>query len=101
MRPASDISFDGASANGATFRSTPTKAINVTNGESVETAPFQTGYYGTDGGGEVYAFHNAGANVAFGDGSVKLISSDISIRLFASLITRAGSEVITGDKGKY
>jgi prepilin-type N-terminal cleavage/methylation domain-containing protein len=101
VRPASDLSIDGSSANGATFRSSPTKVINATNGESVETAPFQSGYYGTDGGGEVYAFHPAGANIAFGDASVKLLTSDISIRLFASLVTRAGGEVITGDKGKY
>jgi prepilin-type processing-associated H-X9-DG protein len=52
-------------------------------------------------GGEVYAFHPAGANIAFGDTSVKLLTSDISIRVFASLVTRAGGEVITGDKGKY
>jgi prepilin-type N-terminal cleavage/methylation domain-containing protein/prepilin-type processing-associated H-X9-DG protein len=101
VRPASDLSIDGSSANGAAFRSSPTKVINATNGESIETAPFQTGYYGTDGGGEVYAFHPAGANVAFGDASVKLLTSDISIRLFASLVTRAGGEVIAGDKGKY
>ncbi len=101
VRPASDLSIDGSSANGAAFRSSPTKVINATNGESIETAPFQSGYYGTDGGGEVYAFHPAGANVAFGDASVKLLTSDISIRLFASLVTRAGGEVITGDKGKY
>ncbi|MEX0669280.1 MAG: DUF1559 domain-containing protein [Pirellulales bacterium] len=101
VRPASDLSIDGSSANGTTFRSSPTKVINATNGESVETAPFPTGYYGTDGGGEVYAFHPAGANVAFGDASVKLLTSDISIRLFSSLVTRAGAEVIAGDKGRY
>lgn len=101
VRPASDLSIDGSSANGTAFRSSPTKVVNATNGESIETAPFQSGYYGTDGGGEVYAFHPAGANVAFGDASVKLLTSDISIRLFSSLVTRAGGEVITGDKGKY
>ncbi|NBX29312.1 DUF1559 domain-containing protein [bacterium] len=101
VRPASDLSIDGSSANGATFRSSPTKVINATNGESVETAAFQTGYYGTDGGGEVYGFHPGGANIAFGDASVKMLGSDISIRLFSSLVTRAGGEVITGDKGKF
>jgi len=101
VRPASDISIDGSTANGATFRASPTKVINVTNGESIETAPFSSGYYGTDGSSEVYAFHPAGANVAFGDGSVKLINSNVTIRLFASLVTRAGGETITGDKGRY
>jgi prepilin-type N-terminal cleavage/methylation domain-containing protein len=93
-RPASDISFDGASANGATFRSLPAQAINVTNGESVETAPFQTGYYGTDGTSEVYAFHTAGATVALGDCSVRLIDTGISVRVFAALVTRAGGESV-------
>jgi prepilin-type N-terminal cleavage/methylation domain-containing protein len=101
VRPASDLSIDGSTANGSTFRSSPTKVVNATNGESVETAPFQSGYYGTDGGGEVYAFHPAGANVVFGDLSTRLITSDISIRLFSSLVTRNGGEVIAGDKGKY
>lgn len=101
VRPASDLSIDGSSANGATFRSSPTKVINATNGESIETAAFQSGYYGTDGGGEVYAFHPGGSNVAFGDASVKMLGPDISIRLFSSLVTRAGGEVITGDKGKF
>ena len=101
VRPASDVSIDGSSANGATFRSSPTKVINATNGESIETAAFPSGYYGTDGGGEVYAFHPGGANMAFGDASVKMLGSDISIRLFSSLVTRAGGEVITGDKGKF
>jgi prepilin-type N-terminal cleavage/methylation domain-containing protein/prepilin-type processing-associated H-X9-DG protein len=101
VRPASDVSIDGSTATGATFRSSPTKVVNATNGESIESAPFPSGYYGTDGGGEVYAFHPAGANVAFGDGSVKLINSNITIRLFSSLVTRAGGETITGDKGRY
>jgi prepilin-type N-terminal cleavage/methylation domain-containing protein/prepilin-type processing-associated H-X9-DG protein len=101
VRPASDLSIDGSSANGATFRSSPTKVVNATNGESIETAAFGTGYYGTDGAGEVYAFHPGGANVAFGDASVKLINSNITIRLFSSLVTRAGGESIVGDKGRY
>jgi hypothetical protein len=39
--------------------------------------------------------------MAFGDASVKMLGPDISIRLFSSLVTRAGGEVITGDKGKF
>ena len=91
-RPASDISLDGTSGGGATFRSAPTEAINATNGESVETAPFETGYYGIDGGSEIYAFHSAGANVAFGDASVRLVGEDVSLRVLAALVTRAGAE---------
>lgn len=94
-RPASDISLDGTSGGGATFRSVPTEALNATNGESVETAPFETGYYGVDGGSEIYAFHPGVANVAFGDASVRAIGEDISLRTLAALVTRAGSENVT------
>jgi len=100
VRPASDISIDGANATGTAFRSSPTKVVNVTNGESILTAAFSSGYYGTDGGSEVYAFHPGGANVVFGDGSTKLITSDVSIRVFSALVTRAGNEHL-GDKAKY
>ena len=100
VRPASDISIDGCNATGTTFRSSPTKVVNVTNGESILTAAFSSGYYGTDGGSEVYAFHPGGANVVFGDGSTKLITSDVTIRVFSALVTRAGNEHL-GDKAKY
>ena len=100
VRPASDISIDGCNAIGTTFRSSPTKVVNVTNGESILTAAFSSGYYGTDGGSEVYAFHPGGANVVFGDGSTKLITSDVTIRVFSALVTRAGNEHL-GDKAKY
>lgn len=94
-RPASDISLDGTSGGGATFRSAPNESFNATNGESVETAPFETGYYGVDGGSEIYAFHPGVANVAFGDASVRAIGEDISLRTLAALVTRAGSENVT------
>ena len=99
-RPATDISIDGSTASGATFRSSPTKVVNATNGDSMVDQPFGSGYYGSDGGSEVYAFHPAGAHVVFGDGSVKIISSDVTIRTFAALVTRAGNEHL-GDKNKY
>ena len=100
VRPASDISIDGSNVNGNAFRSSPTKVVNATNGEGMLTAVFSSGYYGTDGGSEVFAFHPAGANVVFGDGSTKLISSDVTIRVFSALVTRAGNEHL-GDKSKY
>jgi prepilin-type processing-associated H-X9-DG protein len=58
---------------------------------------FPDPYYGTEGPAEVYAFHPTGANVAFGDGSVRLIDQDIDIRTFATLVTRAGGEQVTLD----
>jgi prepilin-type N-terminal cleavage/methylation domain-containing protein/prepilin-type processing-associated H-X9-DG protein len=100
VRPASDISIDGSNAGGTAFRSSPTKVVNATNGESITAAPWSTGYYGVDGGSEVYAFHPGGANVVFGDGSTRLISGDVTIRVFSALVTRAGNEHL-GDKLKY
>jgi prepilin-type N-terminal cleavage/methylation domain-containing protein/prepilin-type processing-associated H-X9-DG protein len=45
---------------------------------------------------EVYSFHPGGANVVFADGSVRFLSADLSIRVFARLVTRAGGEVVSG-----
>jgi prepilin-type N-terminal cleavage/methylation domain-containing protein len=44
-------------------------------------------------GNEIFAFHN-GANVVFGDGSVRMLATGMDIRIVARLITRAGGEVI-------
>ena len=97
-RPASDFAFDGSSADGTLFGGpNATGAINVTNGESVETAPFRGAIYGTEGTGEPYAFHAAGANHVFGDGSVRLLASDVTIRIYAALVTRSGGEAASVD----
>jgi prepilin-type N-terminal cleavage/methylation domain-containing protein/prepilin-type processing-associated H-X9-DG protein len=95
-RPASDFAIDGASADGSTFGTgaNVTKAVNATNGESVETGTYKGATYGTEGTSEAYAFHPGGAQVVFGDGAVKLISKDVTIRVFSSLVTRAGQEVV-------
>jgi prepilin-type processing-associated H-X9-DG protein len=45
---------------------------------------------------EVYSFHTGGANVVFADGSVRFLGADISIRVFAKLVTRDGGEVVSG-----
>ena len=42
---------------------------------------------------EVYSFHPAGANAVFADGSVHFLRADMSIRVLAGLVTRAGGEV--------
>ncbi len=46
---------------------------------------------------EMYAFHPAGANVVFADGSVHYLSSEINLCTLAALVTKAGSEVIDGE----
>ena len=43
---------------------------------------------------EIYAFHPGGANIVFGDASVRFVSASASIRTVAAMITRMGGEVI-------
>ena len=97
-RPASDFTFDGSSADGTVFGGpNATGAITVTNGESVETAPHEGAIYGAEGTSEPYAFPAAGTNHVFGDGSVRLLANDITIRIYAALVTRAGGEAASVD----
>ncbi|HLN33434.1 MAG TPA: DUF1559 domain-containing protein [Gemmataceae bacterium] len=44
--------------------------------------------------GEVYSFHQGGANVLFADGSVHLLSANLDLNIMVALITRNGGEVI-------
>ncbi|MFO0788263.1 MAG: DUF1559 domain-containing protein [Pirellulales bacterium] len=91
-RPASDISIDGTSGDGAT--DVGTCAVNCTNGIEIG-ATFPHPYYNSVGTGEPYGFHPGGANFCMGDGSVRWLNADINIRDFARLVTRAGSEIST------
>lgn len=91
-RPASDFSVDGSTADGITFPGPC--ALNCTNGENVVPGGFPNSFYDTEGTGEVYSFHPGGANILFGDGSVKFIEDEINIREFAKMVTRAGNELI-------
>jgi prepilin-type processing-associated H-X9-DG protein len=47
--------------------------------------------------GEVYSFHNGGANVVFADGSVHFLTKSISAATFAALCTSAGGETVSID----
>jgi prepilin-type N-terminal cleavage/methylation domain-containing protein len=42
---------------------------------------------------EVYSFHRGGANAVSADGSVRFLKADMSIKVLAALVTRAGEEV--------
>jgi prepilin-type processing-associated H-X9-DG protein len=44
---------------------------------------------------EIYSFHAGGANAVFADGSVHFLQAGMSIRVLASLVTRAGAEVVS------
>jgi prepilin-type N-terminal cleavage/methylation domain-containing protein/prepilin-type processing-associated H-X9-DG protein len=90
-RPASDFSVDGSSYDGTVFPGPC--AVNCTNGENAAGLPFPLPYYGSEGTGEAFAFHTGGANVVFGDGSVRLIAAQIHVREFARLVTRSGGEL--------
>lgn len=45
--------------------------------------------------GELYSFHACGANTVFADGSVHFLRANISIKVLAALVTRAGGEVVS------
>lgn len=46
---------------------------------------------------EIYSFHPSGANVVFGDGSVRFIQQTIQPEILGGLCTRAGKEVALSD----
>jgi prepilin-type N-terminal cleavage/methylation domain-containing protein/prepilin-type processing-associated H-X9-DG protein len=90
-RPASDFELKGSTSNGATFPGPC--GINCTNGDLFVGYPDAT--YGTLGTGEIFAFHSGGANIAFGDGSVRLLRERTPIRLVAQFVTRNNGETVT------
>lgn len=97
-RPASDFTIHGASFDGTTLPGQ--YVINATNGfdfgpNGPNAGAFPDPTYGTLGTGEAFSFHDGGVNVVFGDGSVKFISENVATNVFASLVTRAGQEVVS------
>lgn len=93
-RPASDLAFKGAVSDGSAVGSNAAQAINVTNGENVNTATFGGSEYGKEGTSDPYSFHPGLVNVVMGDGSVRSVNDDITIRAFAAMVTRAGNEAV-------
>ena len=90
-RPASDLTIEGSSGDGATHIGTC--ALNCTNGfDGVTDHPYNAGHYVTYGTSEPFSFHSGVANHVFGDGSVRSIREDIDIFEYARLVTRAGEE---------
>jgi prepilin-type N-terminal cleavage/methylation domain-containing protein len=97
-RPASDLAFKGQKSDGSAVGSSAEQALNVTNGESVDTATFGGSTYGKEGTADPYAFHPSICNAVMGDGSVRSFSESVSIRVFAALVTRAGNEQVATDE---
>jgi prepilin-type processing-associated H-X9-DG protein len=89
-RPASEIMLDGSSEDGVTFPGPC--AINCANGEDIGSVTFPYPFYGSNGTSQTFAFHPAGANILFGDGSVHFLGEDIEIRVYARMVTRKGHE---------
>jgi prepilin-type processing-associated H-X9-DG protein len=46
---------------------------------------------------EIYSWHNGGANVLFGDGSVHFLAESIPPGVIIALVTRSGGEVVPGN----
>jgi prepilin-type N-terminal cleavage/methylation domain-containing protein len=46
---------------------------------------------------EMYSFHPTGAMVLMGDGSVRLLSNNVPMRIVAGMITKQGGESVTSD----
>jgi prepilin-type N-terminal cleavage/methylation domain-containing protein/prepilin-type processing-associated H-X9-DG protein len=68
---------DGALADGNTLIRPGTCSVNCSNDN------------------EVYSFHTGGAEVLMADGSVRYLSSSVSIDQLAALVSRNGSEVVS------
>ena len=47
---------------------------------------------------EIYSFHPGGANALFVDGSVHFLKDVASVQLIATLVTRAGGEILSADQ---
>jgi prepilin-type N-terminal cleavage/methylation domain-containing protein/prepilin-type processing-associated H-X9-DG protein len=96
-RPASDIWLVGFQDKNGTI---PGGSYTVNAANGVDT----TGVYpltapagnplGTDGSGQIFSFHTAGANVLLADGSVHLLEPSIAAGVTAALVTRASNDVV-------
>jgi prepilin-type N-terminal cleavage/methylation domain-containing protein/prepilin-type processing-associated H-X9-DG protein len=92
-RAASDFALKGSSLDGATLPGPC--GINCTNGDDWGQTYSNGAHpvYGTQGTGEIYAFHPGGANVVLGDGSVHFLRADVDIRVLAQAVTREAKEL--------
>jgi prepilin-type N-terminal cleavage/methylation domain-containing protein/prepilin-type processing-associated H-X9-DG protein len=64
------------------------------SGFTVEAEPV----INTKNDGEIYSFHSGGAQVCFADGSARFLSDSLDSIVAIGLVTRAGGEIIPGDK---
>jgi prepilin-type N-terminal cleavage/methylation domain-containing protein/prepilin-type processing-associated H-X9-DG protein len=45
----------------------------------------------------IYSFHTGGANILYGDGSVRFLRSSVNATTVAALVTRSGGEVVSNE----
>ena len=109
---ATDIISGGGTANGVTsvvyanlnslvgtpsasFYPNGTGVLQLLNGIDPSVAPVGgVASTNVNGSGQPFSFHPGGFHIAMGDGSVKFISENIPIRLFARLVTRDADEPV-------
>jgi prepilin-type processing-associated H-X9-DG protein len=46
---------------------------------------------------EIFSYHPGGANILFGDGSVRFLKESLNVVTLRSLVTLAGGEVVSAD----
>jgi prepilin-type N-terminal cleavage/methylation domain-containing protein/prepilin-type processing-associated H-X9-DG protein len=96
-RPASEIWIIGFSDKAGTVPGGP-YTVNAANGlDTTGVYPLTTpigAALGTDGSGQIFGFHAAGANIALADGSVRLITKDVTPAVVAALATRSNADVV-------
>ncbi|HEX4143841.1 MAG TPA: DUF1559 domain-containing protein [Pirellulales bacterium] len=82
---------NGLTASSPYYQGTGSGILNIFNGWDASV-----GATAVNGTGQPFSFHPGGLHVAMGDGSVKFISENIPIRLFARLVTRDQDEPVDG-----
>lgn len=97
-RPASDLLFAGSNKAGTVIPPTSLSdavALNGANGDNVGGVAYPHPTYGTEGTSQPYSFHGPGAHIALGDASVRYVDETVDIQVFAALVTRDKSEIIS------
>jgi prepilin-type N-terminal cleavage/methylation domain-containing protein len=99
-RPASEIWLIGFADKAGTVPG-GSFAVNAANGvDAAGTYPLTvpSGFaLKTDGSGQIFGFHPAGANILLGDASVHTIDPSISAPVIAALVTRANNDIVPGN----
>jgi prepilin-type N-terminal cleavage/methylation domain-containing protein/prepilin-type processing-associated H-X9-DG protein len=64
------------------------------NGDTIVTSGYGPCVINCNNGFDVYSFHTAGANVVFGDGSVRFLNESITGVAFWAMLSRSRGEVV-------